>query len=514
MICPACSLENSAETEECFGCGKALFALTQGRVLADRYEIRRPLGQGGMGKVYEAYDRVLDDRVAVKVLRPQFAREPEMAKRFLLEIRLARRVTHPNVCRLHEYGESEGVRYLCMELVDGVNLKDVLRARRLATDEAYDVALAAAEGLAAVHAQGIIHRDFKTANIMVDARGQVKVMDFGIAKEVGVDTTGLSLAGHVLGTPEYMSPEQAQGGTVDFRSDLYALGCVIFELFAGRALFQGTSPIDTLRRQLNEPAVFDGDGGLLVPEALVPVLARALAKRPQERHPSVTALAEDVRAARAGRPGGDVASTSAGRRHAGIASAVVVAVLAVGAFAWWRHTQAPAPETIPAPSVSSAPPLTLDTPAPGAPTTSLAAEPSRPLATVPPRRTAPPPIEGAQDRGSPPATLLEASAPGPSSPAERPDAATASAPASAPPPTLSEQFGVLNLVVVPPSEVVVDGNPIGVVSSQALRLSPGRHALRVENPGYDPYVRVVTVRAGAATDFVLDLSERGVRKTP
>jgi serine/threonine-protein kinase len=136
MICPACNAVNQADTEECFGCGRALFALTQGRVLDGRYEIRRPIGQGGMGKVYEAYDRVLDERVAVKVLRPQFAREPDMAKRFLSEIRLARRITHPNVCRLHEYGESDGIRYLCMELVDGVNQKDVLRARRLGIEDA------------------------------------------------------------------------------------------------------------------------------------------------------------------------------------------------------------------------------------------------------------------------------------------------------------------------------------------------------------------------------------------
>jgi serine/threonine protein kinase len=298
MTCPACNAVNDQDTEECFACGRALFALTQGRILAARYEIRRPIGQGGMGKVYEAYDRMLGERVAVKVLRPQFAREPDMARRFLSEIRLARRITHPNVCRLHEYGEDEGIRYLCMELVDGVNLKDVLRARRLGTEDAFDVALAAAEGLGAVHAQGVIHRDFKTANIMIDRRGQVKVMDFGIAKEVGSDTTGISLAGHVLGTPEYMSPEHAQGGPIDLRSDVYALGCVVFEVFAGRALFQGTSPLDTLRRHLHEPLPFVTASGLLVPEPLEPVLARALAKKADDRYPTVAELIEDLRAAR------------------------------------------------------------------------------------------------------------------------------------------------------------------------------------------------------------------------
>lgn len=555
MICPACSLANAPDAEECFGCGMGLFALTQGRVLADRYEIRRPVGQGGMGRVYEAFDRTLEERVAIKVLRPQFAREPEMARRFLLEIRLARRITHPNVCRLHEYGESGGIRYLCMELVDGVNLKEVLRARRLGTQAAYDISLAAAEGLEAVHAQGVIHRDFKTANIMLDGRGQVKVMDFGIAKELGAETTGLSLAGHVMGTPEYMSPEHAQGGTVDFRSDLYALGCVIFEVFAGRALFQGTSAIDTLRRHLHQPATFSSDRGLLVPEPLVPVLTRALAKKPDDRYASVIELAEALRAARSAsalhavlgdeapladllestptptpvaltpapvpvrpgptralkpgeRPSGPRPTPAAPRRVRWPVGVAGVAVLvAIVAFAWSRGT-APLPGELPPPAVASAPPPTVITLAPPLPSPSLAPPPTSTQAPAPTpvprderprssaRATAPP--------SPPPSTLAEraaviAAVPAPTLPPQ----------ITTPPSTLSEEFGVIRLLVLPPSQVTIDGKSFGEVSRREIRLSAGAHALTVENPGYLPYPRVVNVSAGTAEDLVIDLSEKG-----
>jgi eukaryotic-like serine/threonine-protein kinase len=547
MICPACRLVNASEAEECFGCGMALFALTQGRVLADRYEIRRLLGQGGMGRVYEAFDRTLEERVAVKVLRPQFAREPEMARRFLLEIRLARRITHPNVCRLHEYGESDGIRYLCMELVDGVNLKDMLRAKRLSTDEAYEAALAAALGLEAVHAQGVIHRDFKTANIMLDGRGQVKVMDFGIAKEVGADTTGVSLAGHVLGTPEYMSPEHVQGGPVDFRSDLYALGCVIFEVFAGRALFQGTSPIDTLRRHLHEPVGFSNERGLLVPEPLVPVLRRALAKKPDQRYASITDLVADLRAARDGvvlpslsaadgplselleapevdpssrEPSESAAPARGSDRSRGGSAAWARArwllaaglVAAIATVAWWRGTPPSsgdsAPEGVTKPSLTTTAPPTTVLATPSLPPPSITAAPTLVRrAAVPARRVGPTPAPSREPASSAPPTLAAATR----------DAAMPSAPvvSTAPKPTPPpEESGVLKLIILPPSEVTIDEGSLGIVSSQDVRLSPGSHDLRVEHPDYLAYKRKVTIRAGTVTDFVLDLSEKGIRKVP
>ena len=501
-----------------------------------------------------------------------------MARRFLSEIRLARRITHPNVCRLHEYGESEGIRYLCMELVDGVNLKDVLRGRRLGTDDAYDVALAAAAGLSAVHAQGVIHRDFKTANIMLDRRGQVKVMDFGIAKEVGSETTGISLAGHVMGTPEYMSPEHAQGGTVDFRSDLYALGCVIFEVFAGRAMFQGSSPIDTLRRHLHEPLVFVNDAGPLVPEPLVPVLSRALAKKPDDRYASVMDLIEDLRSARADsalyavlgdeEPLADVAaflappelpprepsrtaepsvdsgahpgptralpvSQPAGARSTGPrlappaawpagrlaaigSAAVIVAVLA---FAGWRGREPPAGASPPTGAVTNVPSAvataTPDPPSPSlapvtmpAPAATLALRPPTPAPRV--ERTRPSASESTRPSPSP-LTLAASLAPSPG-PARVLEAAPAT-PVPTPAPVVSQEFGVLNLLILPPSQVELDDESLGIVSSRAVRLPGGLHSIVVKNPAYNPYNRKVTIRAGTSTDLVIDLSEKGVRST-
>src|SRR5687767_2997329 len=258
MTCPSCSAENDATAEACFTCGKALHAVTQGTVLAGRYEIVSPLGQGGMGRVYKAFDRVLEEHVALKVLRPEFAREPDMARRFLSEIKLARKVSHPNVGRIHEYGEDGGLRYISMELIDGVSLKEYLRAHTLTVADAFELALGAARGLQAVHERGIIHRDFKTSNIMVDRRRRVRLLDFGIARVAGADTGTFTAAGHVLGTPEYMSPEQALGAKLDFRSDIYALGCVVFEIFSGQAVFQGETPLVTLFKHINEEPQLEG----------------------------------------------------------------------------------------------------------------------------------------------------------------------------------------------------------------------------------------------------------------
>src|SRR5687767_11408894 len=251
MTCPSCSAENDATAEACFTCGKALHAVTQGTVLAGRYEIVSPLGQGGMGRVYKALDRVLEEDVALKVLRPEFAREPEMARRFLSEIKLARRISHGNVCRIHEYSEQDSLRFISMELITGLTLKEYLKEHVLSLREAYDVAIQVCQGLQAVHEQGIVHRDFKASNIMIDGRGVARLLDFGIAKEAAADTTGAPGTGHLLGTPEYMSPEQLRGGKVDARSDIYALGCVVFEIFTGQPPFRGDSAAHTMYLHLH-----------------------------------------------------------------------------------------------------------------------------------------------------------------------------------------------------------------------------------------------------------------------
>jgi len=304
MICPACRAENDASADACFTCGRALGALTHGSVIANRYEILRPLGKGGMGMVYKAHDRMLEETVAIKVLRTEFARTEEMAKRFRHEIKLARKVSHRNVCRIHEYGEDGPLRYISMEYLEGNDLKQELRDRgSLGAHEAFDVVIQVAEGLQAIHDVGIIHRDLKTPNLMRDARGVVRLMDFGIAKE-GNDTGGaLTSTGQVMGTPEYMSPEQCRGEKIDFRSDIYALGIVNYEIFTGQVPFRGDTPVATIFKHIQDPVPMDGGPAARIPTAAIPILLRALSKDRTGRFDTAFEMATALRHARAETPG-------------------------------------------------------------------------------------------------------------------------------------------------------------------------------------------------------------------
>src|SRR5262245_43316914 len=191
MQCPSCGAASETGAETCFSCGKSLFALTKSSVLSDRYEIQQPIGKGGMGMVYRAYDRSLRDTVAITVLRPDVAQSEDIARRFLTEIRLARRVRHKNVCAIHEYGEHGHLRYIVMEHIEGVDFKQILRQQGpLPPAEACAAFEEVADGLQAIHDAGIIHRDLKTPNIMRDSHGVVRLMDFGIAKDTVSETTG------------------------------------------------------------------------------------------------------------------------------------------------------------------------------------------------------------------------------------------------------------------------------------------------------------------------------------
>ncbi len=311
MLCPACQTPNVDPAEACAECGENLRLAAPGAVLADRYEILGRLGKGGMGVVYKARDRLLNEVVAIKVLRATGGASSEMAQRFLSEIKLARAVCHKNVCRIHEYGEDKGIKYISMAYVDGVDLKNVLWNKGpLAAEEAYDVALQVADGLSAIHAEGIIHRDLKAANIMMDAsRRQVRLMDFGIAKqwsdESGVGMTG---TGQIVGSPDYMSPEQIRASKLDFRSDIYSLGIVIYELFTGRVPFHADTPVATLMKHLQDPPAFDGPDLPPMPPPLVPVLRRALEKDRTQRFSDVEEMRRALVAARDAR---DPAAASA-----------------------------------------------------------------------------------------------------------------------------------------------------------------------------------------------------------
>ena len=310
MTCPECAADNRDSAEHCSSCGHAL-ALPAGTVLADRYEIQSPLGVGGLGRVYRAHDRMLDEVVAVKVLHPEAARSDELKERFRSEIRLARKVRHRNVCAIHEYGEHEGHRFVAMELVEGIDLHRVLREQGpLPPREAFDVCIQVTRGLVAIHEAGIIHRDLKTPNIMRDRQGGVRLLDFGIAKLIAPSSGPAVTAIHkVVGTPEYMSPEQIRGDDLDERADVYGLGVVIYELFTGAVPFQGKTPVDTLVKQVTSPPPLYGDAATRLVPSLVPVLSRCLAKSPSERYGSARELLEALRVARhAAFPEGPVTS--------------------------------------------------------------------------------------------------------------------------------------------------------------------------------------------------------------
>ena len=305
MECPSCRAPNEDDAAECFTCGSTLAGtapIKQGDTIGGRYVVRARLGRGGMGTVYRAQDTALEEEVALKVMAAGTAVDPELAKRFRSEIRLARQIAHRNVCRIYEYGEEAGHRFISMELIDGTDVRRLLRDRGpLPAAEAYDIAIQVARGLEAIHEAGIVHRDLKTPNIMRDGQGRVKVMDFGIAKRFDRDaaSTGVTATGHVIGTPDYMSPEQARAEKVDFRSDIYALGVVIFELFTGELPFRAETPMAVLLKHLHEPPPLDGVAGSRLPPAVRRVLRRALAKPPGERHGSMAELISDLERARA-----------------------------------------------------------------------------------------------------------------------------------------------------------------------------------------------------------------------
>jgi predicted Ser/Thr protein kinase len=294
--CRQCGTENHLGFSTCFSCGAALSASTgirKGSILAGRYEILSPLGRGGMGVVYKAHDRSLDELVAVKLLREDLVATPDLKRRFLSEIKLARRVRHPNVCAIHEYGEDSGTQYIAMEFIEGVNLRQVLEERGpLPAGEAAGIGGQLARGLAAIHAVGIVHRDLKTPNIMRDARGAVRLMDFGIAKSIDSETHATA-TGSLVGTPEYMSPEQARGDKVDVRSDLYSLGIVVFELLTGRVPFRAETPLAVLMKHIHEePPWAEAAARAEISTAARSVLQRALSKEPGQRFQSASELAE------------------------------------------------------------------------------------------------------------------------------------------------------------------------------------------------------------------------------
>ena len=289
------------------GAAPALNLPAAGSLYAGRYEIERAVGRGGMGTVYRARDRMVGDVIALKLLDAAVVVSDDQLAWFRREVRLARRITHPNVARTHDMGEQAGVHYITMEFVEGSTLHDLLhpddsgQRRELGPAHAARVALAVCEGLAAAHAAGVVHRDLKPANVLIERAGRVVLTDFGIAR--GLADDGARTQG-IVGTPQYMAPEQLSGLPVDVRADLYALGLMLFEMLTGAVPFPGDNMFASALARMTRPPPDPRELRPGLPAPLAELVVHCLAQKPDDRPASATAVAERLRSWLAGVSGG------------------------------------------------------------------------------------------------------------------------------------------------------------------------------------------------------------------
>ena len=269
-------------------------------MLGGRYRVEARIGSGGMGEVFRGVDTVLDRTVAIKILLPQFARDVSFVDRFRREAQAAARMNHPNIVGIYDSGADGETQFIVMEFIEGRTLEDFMSAGgRFTTVHAVEVAEKICDALAYAHIAGVIHRDIKPANVMVTRNGEVKVMDFGIARIVAGPQTAPQTSA-VLGTAAYISPEQAQGQPVDGRSDIYSLGAVLYEMLTGQPPFTGDSPVAVAYKQVNESPVLPSTANREVSPLLDAVLMRALAKNPANRYQTADDFRADLERARLG----------------------------------------------------------------------------------------------------------------------------------------------------------------------------------------------------------------------
>ena len=322
LECPQCRHQNAAGAARCANCGIDIgrsdatithvdadpgwsratrvaapisssgLSLEVGSVIADRYEILKLLGEGGMGAVYKARDREVDRLVALKVVRPELAGHSSVLQRFKQELVLARAITHRNVIRIYDLGVAEGCRFITMEFIEGRDLSSILEEGKLSPAEAVRILRQVCSALESAHAEGVVHRDLKPQNIMVEASGRVVVMDFGLARSM--ETSGLTQAGAVMGTPAYMAPEQAKGFPADERSDIFALGIIFYQMLTGVVPFKGDTALATLLMRTQGPPKPPAQLEPAIPPMLNDVVMKALAIDPAQRYQKASDLGKDL----------------------------------------------------------------------------------------------------------------------------------------------------------------------------------------------------------------------------
>jgi serine/threonine protein kinase/Flp pilus assembly protein TadD len=307
MKCPKCHSENPEGTFYCGKCATPLPSskdisvsqtetlqtpiqeLTTGSTFANRYQIIEELGKGGMGKVYKVFDQEVQARMALKLIKPEVSADRNTIDRFRNELKIARDISHKNICRMYDLGREAGNYFITMEYVSGEDLKSFIRrARQLVVGTAIFIAKQVCEGLAEAHRLGVVHRDLKPGNIMIDKEGNAKIMDFGIARSISVK--GITGAGVMIGTPEYMSPEQVEGKEVDHRSDFYSLGIILYEMLTGQVPFEGDTPFTVGVKQKSEIPKDPRGLNAQIPQDLSHLILRCLEKDKERRYQNADEL--------------------------------------------------------------------------------------------------------------------------------------------------------------------------------------------------------------------------------
>ncbi len=313
--CPKCQTNNPDTVKFCGECGTSLEAevihtktmetpveeLTTGSTFASRYQIIEELGKGGMGRVYKALDTKLNEKIALKLIRPEIASDKNNIERFNNELKFARRISHRNVGRMYHLEEEKGIHFITMEYISGQDLKGLIRQTgQLTVGKAISIAKQICDGLSEAHSLGVVHRDLKPNNIMIDKEGTARIMDFGIARSLKAKS--LTGPGVMIGTPEYMSPEQVEGKEIDQRSDIYSLGIILYEMTTGRTPFEGDTPFTIGVKHKSEIPKDPRELNSQIPGDLSLVILRCLEKEKENRYRSTGELKSELEKLEQGLP--------------------------------------------------------------------------------------------------------------------------------------------------------------------------------------------------------------------